>query len=126
MSYLCDVGLALKKNDYDKLLAGAEELDRNGPQQCSTNLGIENFIKQGYRMTAKANGEPVVILFWPNVKWYDPFADVQYITSFLFKIPNSDFEFISVGKTLGDVCHKNNGWDFFEAVHSVKVFGEVC
>ena len=148
MGYYSDVGLALRKKDYQAMLDGISdftpskkiregfkdfilgdyksEVERDGETIIVCQYireGIKDFILGAYKSEVKRGGETIVVCQWKPVKWYDVFPAVEYITDFyLNKL--EDFEFMRVGDDLGDVdeCseHENSDqWDIFGVSQSL-------
>ena len=119
MGYYSDVGLALRKKDYQAMLDGISDFT---PSRDDRNI-IKDFILGAYKNEVERGGETIVVCQWDGVRWYEDEPAVEYITDFyLNKL--EDFEFMRVGDDLGDVdeCseHENSDqWDIFGVSQSL-------
>lgn len=100
MGYVSDVGIALHKEDYEKMKSAAVKTDN------------ENIIKFVNSFTEHAGKEPDVIqleMSWE--KWYrNDLVEVDFVENFLEDIPH---RFLRIGEELEDL--EENSRDNIEA-----------
>lgn len=98
MAYYSNVAIAIKKDDYKKMLKAVEEKD------CDLKIKekIEEFVKLATQDVPDCyNDENYMFLYWEDEKWYDEFAEVKFVMDFLKTI--KDFDFIKIGEDFDDV-----------------------
>ena len=93
MGYYSDVGICVKKENFDELKERVNALKDNT---------VTSFIESAKYVDY---GSEEVILTWDYIKWYPEFAEVQFITSFLSELKTRGiaYSFIRVGEENGDI-----------------------
>lgn len=93
MGYYSDVGICVKKENFDELK------ERANTSKVDTIISlIETAERVDY-------GSEEVVLTWNYIKWYPGFVEVQFITSFLSELKTRGiaYSFIRVGEKSGDI-----------------------
>ena len=121
MGYHSDVGLALRKKDYQAMLDGISDFT---PSR-NDRIIIKDFILGAATSEVERGGETIVVCQWNGVRWYGDEPGDEYITNF-FLDTLDDFELMRVGEALGDVDewseHKNTEkWGIFGVSQSLLV-----
>lgn len=97
MGYRSDVKLVMTKKAYDGMVAMAEN-------EFGLNSYEYDFIANNEdKKIAKDND--IVILSWNDVKWYNDFAEVQFIQEYLNVMydANESYNFIRLGEEIDDI-----------------------
>lgn len=92
MGYYSEVGIALKKDDFNDLLKAAETVNDIHIRQQTLDFIRSNILHEL---------EEAVILKWDSVKWYSCFPEVKLIEKFLDDV--EEYEFIRIGESYTDV-----------------------
>lgn len=95
MGYRSDVGLAMYKDDFDKMIrtAAEENLDLTDLFRCA---GVYQ------------HDSGVVTVYWEYVKWYEEFNDVCFVMEYIGKIASL---FIRMGESSDDEIEVRYGND---------------
>ena len=94
MSYFSNVALAIKKTDYERMLAGIKERNFKHPEQ------VEKFIKDGMKNAPVCREPEYVYLYWEFVKWYREIEAVDYIED--CRMWFTEYDYVCLGESWDD------------------------
>lgn len=97
MGYYSEVGICIKKEDFNKLKEKAEAQKKNI---------VLNFLAAAYTFE---NSDNTISIKWECIKWYSDFEEVKYIEDFLLELRTQQkpYHFIRIGENPGDVDIEN-------------------
>lgn len=98
MGYRSDVTIAMAKVDFEKMLEQAKS-------QFGEDSYVYSFIREGKEDAPKCSLPKYTYLQWLDVKWYDEFDEVIFITNFLREHKN--YHLIIIGEEDTDIQDEN-------------------
>lgn len=93
MGYYSDVGLALKKKDYGRMLKAARAVDKK--EYDGKNYITDFILRDAEKSDTDRDGEDIVVLKW-SCKWYSQFPEVKFVTDFCKSL--DAFSFFELGE----------------------------
>lgn len=110
MGYYSEVGIALKKADYEALKRKIDSLpDWKADLKDYVNHLLADAECTDPYAAAKEYAGTVVAIHWKSVKWYlyDDMPEVDFLMDFIRHLPN--YSFTRVGEDAGDIEEEHKG-----------------
>lgn len=98
MGYRSEVSLTLYEDDY-------KDLVRKAKQEGKLDL-----LRWGRLFRSESQGKGIITMYWDWVKWYESFADVTFIETYMRS--GIQYSFKRVGEENGDIDEENNDDDW--------------
>ena len=110
MGYLSEIGLCLAAPAQAKL----DESLLNLANEKGEGKGPEMDLIQGLFQKAELRQDDesqAIAYYWPSLKWYFDYPDVNFVETFLEGLPEEDYLFIRLGESDDDTETKGAFWD---------------
>lgn len=110
MGYYSEVGIAMKKADYEGLKRKINALpkERNSLKEYVKQLLTDADCIDPYTNLKEYAGK-VVALHWKSVKWYmdDDMPEVDFLMEYIRTLP--DYSYMRIGEETGDIEEEREG-----------------
>lgn len=110
MGYYSEVGIAMKKADYEKLKRKINTLpkERNSLKEAVKHLLTNADCIDPY-INLKEYAGKFVAMHWETVKWYmyDDMPEIDFLMEYIRTLP--DYSYMRIGEETGDIEEEHEG-----------------